>query len=246
MTTHALSPSRLGLARALLALLAAAPLFAQDTPKTADQPAAADAAGHDDAVEGYIEAGYRWVDFRGGSFDTYRSVVNLGEGPKLFDVDALIRSADRKYFDRISIKAMGWGGDPYTTARLDAFKERTYDWRIDYRNIAYYNFLPSFADPLLSTGALFTENAWDTRIRTFDTELRLLPGTRFVPYFAYDRNWNDGSGITTFETDSNQYPVSNSISSKDDRYRGGVQIQLPKFHATGEAGGTSFSDGQFV
>jgi len=239
--------------RTLIVLFVTLPLIAQEAQKPADQtaastssPAAADATAHDNVVEGYIDAGYRWVDFRGGSFDTYRSVVNLGEGPKVFDVDGLIRSADRKYFDRISIKGTGWGGEPYTTARVDAFKERTYDWRIDYRNIAYYNFLPSFADPLLSSGVLFTENAWDTRIRTFDTELRLFPGTRFVPYFAYDRNWNEGSGITTFETDSNQYPVSNHVSSKDDRYRGGVQIQLSKFHATAEMGGTSFNDGQFV
>src|SRR5215472_14272598 len=187
--------------RTLITLFVTLPLIAQEAQKPADQtaasassPAAGDATTHNNAVEGYIDAGYRWVDFRGGSYETYRSVVDLGEGPKLFDVDALIRSADRKYFDRISVKATGWGGDPYSTARLDAFKERTYDWRIDYRNIAYYNFLPSFADPLLPTGVLFTENAWDTRVRTFDTELRVRPGTWLVPYFAYDRNWNDGSG----------------------------------------------------
>src|SRR5947209_9712342 len=142
--------------KTLLVLSIALPLVAQDAQKPADQtaasPAAADATGRNITVEGYIDAGYRWTDFRGGSFDTYRSVVNLGDGPKLFDVDALIRSADRKYFDRISIKATNWGGDPYSTARLDAFKERTYDWRVDYRNIAYYNFLPSFADPSLSQG----------------------------------------------------------------------------------------------
>jgi hypothetical protein len=237
--------------RTFLVLALALPLVAQDAQKPADQEAAAttaatDATGHDKTVEGYIDAGYRWVDFRGGSFDTYRSVVNLGEGPKLFDVDALIRSADRKYFDKLTIKGTGWGGDPYTTARLDVFKERTYDWRVDYRNIAYYNFLPSFADPLLAQGMIFTEQAWDTRIRTLSTEIRLLPGTRLVPYFAYDRNSNDGSGITTFETDANQYPVSNSVSSYNDSYRGGVQIQLTKFHATTEVGGNSFHDGQVV
>src|ERR1051326_8336937 len=129
--------------RMLFVLSLALPLLAQEPQKPAEQAGgstsatATDVTPRDTGIEGYIDTGYRWVDFRGGSFDTYRSVVNLGEGPKLFDVDALIRSADRKYFDRISIKGTGWGGDPYTTARLDAFKERKYDWRVDYRNIAY-------------------------------------------------------------------------------------------------------------
>ncbi len=246
--------------RTLLILSLALPLLAQEPQKPADEQKPADqgaasastpaAPGDTTAggttVEGYIEGGYRWLDFRGGNYETYRSVVNLGDGPRVFDIDALIRSADRKFFDRISIKGTGWGGDPYTTARLDAFKERTYDLRVDYRNIEYYNFLPSFADPMLSQGILATEQAWDTRIRTLDTELRLLPGTRFVPYFAYDRNSNDGAGITTFETDGNQYPVSNNIASYDNRYRGGLQVQLSKFHATVEAGGTSFDDSQLV
>jgi hypothetical protein len=229
------------------------PLVAQDTQKPADQapaatsePAAAEKTPRDTGFEGYVEAGYRWVDFVGGSFDSYRSVVNLGEGPKLLNLDGTIRSADRKYFDRITIQGMGWGGDPYTTARLDAFKERTYDWTVDYRNIAYFNFLPSYADPTLSQGVLFTQNAWDTRIRTLNTEFRVFPGTRYVPYFGFDRNWNEGSGITTFETDSNQYPVDNHISNHNDRYRAGVQVQLSKFHATVEGGRTSFEDGQLV
>ncbi len=234
--------------RTLLVLFTLLPLMAQDAPKPAPEPAPAapDKTPRDTGVEGSIDAGYRWVDFRGGNFATYRSVVNLGEGPKLFNVDGLIRSADRKFFDRISVQGMGWGGDPYSTFRADAFKERLYDLRVDYRNIAYYNFLPSYADPLLSRGIVSTEQAFDTRIRTFDTELRLLPGTRFVPYFAFDRNSDGGSGVTTFVVQSNQYPVGNRISNHEDRYRGGVQIQFSKFHATLEGGGTSFHDDQLV
>jgi hypothetical protein len=232
----------------LFTLFTLLPLIAQDAPKPAQEAAAApsDKTPRDTGVEGNLDVGYRWVDFRGGSFDTYRSVVNLGEGPKLLNVDALIRSADRKFFDRISVQGMGWGGDPYTTARVDAFKERLYDLRVDYRNIAYYNFLPSFADPLLSRGILSTEQASDTRIRTFDGELRFLPGTRFVPYFAFDRNDYSGSGITTFVVQSNQYPVGNHISNHADRYRTGVQIQFSNFHATLEGGGTTFNDDQQV
>ncbi len=37
------------------------------------------------ALTGTIDIGYRWVDKVGGDFNTYRSVVNLGSGPKLFE-----------------------------------------------------------------------------------------------------------------------------------------------------------------
>ena len=36
---------------------------------------------------GSIDVGYRWVSDTGGSFDTYRSFVNLGSGPKLLGTD---------------------------------------------------------------------------------------------------------------------------------------------------------------
>ena len=51
-------------------------------------------------------------------------------------------------FDRIDTQGLGWGGDPWTTARVDARKMGVYDLTFDYRNIAYFNDLPSYADPL--------------------------------------------------------------------------------------------------
>src|SRR5712692_6729196 len=39
------------------------------------------------ALTGNVDFGYRWVSDIGGSFNTYRTVVNLGGGPKLFGVD---------------------------------------------------------------------------------------------------------------------------------------------------------------
>ncbi len=253
-------------------LLIGVPLFAQEAPpKPAQEPppateekkdAGADAKPAEPAADttatapkektpsetglsGTADLGYRWIS-TAGNFDTYRSVVNLGEGVKLFNVDGTIRSTNRRYFDRISVYGMGWGGDPYMTARIDAFKERTYDLRVDYRDIAFYNFLPSFANPLLSQGLSLIERAYDTRIRTFDSELRFLPGTKIMPYIAYDKSRDLGTGVTTFVASNNEYPVWNRISDNNDRVRGGVQIQLNSFHATLEGGGTSYGDDSTV
>ena len=73
-----------------------------------------------------------------------------------------------------------------------------YDFRASYRNIAYFNFLPSFANPFLEQGVLFTERTFDTHRRITDVQLDLFPGRRIIPYFAFGRNSDFGRGITTF------------------------------------------------
>ena len=131
--------------RLWLAALASMALMAQEpTPVPAtpvqDTPVPATT---EPVVSGTIDFGYQWRTGVGGSFDSYRSVVNLGSGPRLFGVDMSITSPSRRWFDRIDIRANNWGGDPYNTARIDATRHGWYNFSFDYRNIAYFNFLPS-------------------------------------------------------------------------------------------------------
>src|SRR5690348_9757824 len=123
--------------RLILALLIALPLVAQDKPaeakpaetkpadakpadaKPAESPAPTPPAEQN--ISGSFDFGYRVVS-SAGSFDSYRSIINLGEGPKLFGWDFAIQDPKKKYFDRIDTQGLGWGGDPYTTARLHARK----------------------------------------------------------------------------------------------------------------------------
>ncbi len=44
------------------------------------------------------------------------------------------------------------GGDPYNTLRVDVQKNGWYRLTADYRSIAYFNFLPTFANPALNQG----------------------------------------------------------------------------------------------
>jgi hypothetical protein len=48
------------------------------------QPPAPD---KESALTGSLELGYRWGTGVGGSFDSYRSVVNLGAGPTLLGAE---------------------------------------------------------------------------------------------------------------------------------------------------------------
>jgi len=197
-------------------------------------------------LTGSIDVGYRWRSDVGGSLDTYRSIINLGSGPKLLGADFTIADPKHRAFDRIRVRANGWGDEPYQTVHLDAKKSKLYDFSADYRDMAYFNFLPSYADPLMGRGIVLDEQSFDTRRRLGSFQLDLLPGNWFIPYFAYDRDSSSGTGATTFVTDSNEFPVPNTLRDQTSLYRGGVRFELRRFHVTLEQGGTTFKDDQSV
>lgn len=222
-------------------LLFALPLTAQEA-REQESPYPA----REKKVSGSLDVGYRWVSDTGGDFNTYRSVVNLGEGPKLISLDLFVEDPKRALFDKLTVTADSWGGDPYNTARVDVERTGAYRLLFDYRNIAYFNFLPSFANPGIQQGSLGNQRSFDIQRRFLNTELELRPGKRIVPFLAYARDSGSGSGITPFVTDGNEYPVGTRLRDKTDHYRGGVRIELNRFHLTLEQGGTVFKDDQQV
>jgi hypothetical protein len=193
---------------------------------------------------GDVDLGFREMTGIGGDNQTYRTVVDLGDGVRIFDFNLNIESRTRKYFDKITLFGEGLGGDPETTVRLDAAKERLYDYYFNYRSINYFNYLPSFANPFLDQDILLTEQGSDVRRRFIDTELRLRPGTRIIPYLAFSHDSGSGSGITTFVAPGNEYPALTSLNDGTNRYRAGVSFEYSRFHLTLEEGGTTFKDDQ--
>jgi hypothetical protein len=171
-------------------------------------------------------------------------VVNLGQGPRLLGLDLTIVDPKKRLFDRLDVRANNWGGDPYNTLHVNASKRGIYDFNFDYRDIAYFSLLPSFADPLLGTGIVLDQDSYFSRRRMSDFQLDLFPGHRIIPYLAYGRDSGEGTGITTFESDVNQYPVADHMFDKTDNYRGGVRLEFNRFHATLEQGGTTLRDDQ--
>jgi hypothetical protein len=218
----------------------AAPAPPAPAPPTAAPP---DASG-DNWLEGSIEVGYRWIPGMDGNFNAYRSVVNLGEGPKLLDADFTLLNPSKLLFDRADVHATSWGGDPYNTLRVDIQKDKLYRLMADYRNIAYFNFLPSYADPTLNQGVLLNQNSYDTAIRTLHLQLDLLPGKWITPYLGFERNTQFGSGVTVFHTDQNDFPVASLYSDQTNAYHAGVRMELGRYHLTLEEGGTTFKDDQ--
>ena len=240
--------------RYLLALILIVPALAQQPapPAKPDDQAAAAPAKTEEKTEspvpppvenwltGSVDFGYRWVS-DAGNFQAYRSVVNLGEGPKLNGLDFTILDPKKRLFDRLDARAYGWGGDPYSTTHLNARKQGIYDFSFDYRNIAYFNALPSYSNPQAPAG--FNEQAFDTRRRNTSISLDLRPGKMIIPYLAFDRNSGYGHGIETWVQDSNdEFAVPTLLRDSTNNYRGGIRIECQCVHVTLEVGGTTFKD----
>ncbi len=73
-----------------------------------------------------------------------------------------------------------------------------------------------------------------------------MPGRWITPFFSYTRDAGTGSGITPFVAPGNEYAVPVSLDDRTNNYRGGVRLELKKFHLTLEQGGTQFEDGTSV
>jgi len=212
------------------------------TATPAASPAAASPAPSGEQwFAGSVDLGYRWVTGPYGNYPEYRSVVNLGQGLVLNGVDFTIIDPKKRLFDKLDASAYGWGGEPYEAAHLDARKQGVYDFLFDYRNIAFFDAVPSYANPVAPGG--FNEQSFDTRRTTMTVGLDLRPGKRIIPYLVYERNSGYGNGVEEWVQDSNdEFAVPTLLRDSTDNYRGGVRFEFKRFHITIEQGGTTFKD----
>lgn len=207
---------------------------------------AGSAAAQPDAWSGSLDLRNRWVTDVGGSSQAYRSVVNLGEGPRLFDGDLHFSRPGARWADDAYLTLNSWGGDPYNTARFGAEKKGLYDLRADYRNIAYFNNLPSFANPLLDSGVTLSQRAYDINRRQFDVDLHLWPGSRWSPFANLSRSSGDGRGVTTFVSDADEFAVNADIEDRLLTARAGLAASGRRWSATVEQGVSDLADSQAV
>ena len=180
-------------------------------------------------LTGWIDLGYRWHTGVGGSFDTYRSIINLGSGPKFLGTDFTLTDPKHRWFDQIQVRADSWGDEPSSSVHLEAKKSGVYDFNADYRDFAYFNFLPSYADPLIGTGVVLDEQSFDTRRKIAALSLDIRPGHWWTPYVGWDhdsssaaparRSLSPTATIIRFRTPSAIPPICIAAAS-DSKSRG--------------------------
>ena len=115
----------------------------------------------------------RWVT--GDRGDVYRSVVNLGEGVRVYGA-----SLHYEGKDKIDARANGWGGDPNSDATLRIGREKVYEIFFQYRTMAYFNNLPSYANPLFGQGAQASQRAMDVRRGQMDLDVKWKPKAKNI------------------------------------------------------------------
>ncbi len=228
--------------KTLLFILASLPLLAQQAATTSDAPSPVPTA--EPVLTGWIDLGYVFIPGVGGSYDTYRSIIDVHQGPKLLGTEFTLADPKHRWFDTIQVRSTAWGAEPSSSVHVEAKKSGIYDFNADYRDFAYFNFLPSYADPLLSQGIVLDEQSFDTRRKIAALSLDIRPGHWWTPYAAWDHDSSSGTGASVFVTDGNNYPVPNTLRDSTDLYRAGVRFEKPHFQVTLEEGGTVFKSDQ--
>lgn len=240
--------------RLALILLAGTALWAQTkapdaTPKAADPAPEVKDLEATSVVSGSVELGFRVLG-TGGNSDVYRTVVNLGEGPRLLDADLRLVDPTGKLFQDGSLKASGFGGDPTAVSRFELYKPKIYRFVLDHRRFQYFNALPSYANPRAASpnsfpaNDVFSQRAFDTNREYSDFDLTLLPGRTISPYFDYQRNRGSGRGISDLVVDANEYPIATRLLDRTQQFRAGAQMRVGRWQFLAEQGGTTYNEDQ--
>ena len=150
-----------------------------------------------------FEAGYQMASVDGNT-SMYDTLVNLHSGPRIFSqfLSMNARNHEGTYFDRLTMSAFGFGGQPQEAVRIMMSKDKWYDFNILYRanqNVWDYNVL---ANPLNPVNPIVTINTsphtMDTRRNMGDYSLTLLPASRLRFRFAATRVSNQGPSYSSF------------------------------------------------
>ena len=230
-------------APAATAPASAAPAAAPAAPAAAEGTASPVPAGGE-WFTGSIDLGYLFVT-HGGNFQEYRSVIDQLQRPELVGLNFTIIDPKKRLFDRLDAQAYGWGSELYNAARVDASKRGVYNFTADYRNMAFFDAVPSFANSFAPAG--FNEQTFDERRRSSLIDLDLFPTSHIRPFLGYNHNSGSGNGIETWvPSSSDEFALPTSLSDSTENYRGGAHLEFSHLHVTLEQGGTTFKDNDAV
>lgn len=196
-----------------------------------------------DSVTGTAHALYRWKH-ADGSEPLYRSIVDLGEGPKLEDLH--IRFSDlgpglSRMTDSADLRMTSWGGEPSSGLVLDVGKDGVYDSTVRYRRFQYFNQIRTFANPAANFAGPSQQWA-DVERGLFDLEVDVRKRSDIRPFIRWSRDVGEGTEHQNFVETANEYTVATRSKFRTSTVAGGARLRFSGWTATLEAGGSVFSD----
>ena len=187
---------------------------------------------------GSVNFGYRFTDIKGRE-QKFRELLNLQQGPRLFDFNLHGRAPEgvSPFADSFSLNMSGLGGDPFPGGQLTVRKNGLYDLRVNYRQSYYYWDQNDSGLQPPGLHGLTSNHDWST-VRRFATVNLGVNATKKLRFnFEYYRNSRDGVNFTTrtiYFTNApsfpfflpvgvnHSYPVVALLNDVANRFTGGV------------------------
>jgi hypothetical protein len=195
-----------------------------------------------------IEFGYRFTSLS-GDLQTYDTMVNLQQGPRLLNFTTEMRSLDHRgvFFDRLYFSNFGYGGDPNVVSILRVSKNKWYAFDAMFRhdeNFWDYSLLanpfnpatpvanaPANFNPLVnaSSNVLGTTivgispHYYNTRRNMQNYGVTFLPDSKVRLRAGYNLNTNSGPSFSTIHQGTEQFLLQ-SFSATLTQYRLGVDF----------------------
>lgn len=187
---------------------------------------------------GTIEIGNRWRWFAGNE-EMYRSTLNLGEGPKVFNFSTAYQAGEK----HASIRATSWGGEPGSALHFSFGRDGRFDVFGNYRRLDYFNAVPSFANPTAARAGA-TQSALDITRRLADFRIAFHPEHHIEPFVGVEFDSGRGPGRTTFVENANEYVVRTDLDNSATTVRAGIEARYDRWNGAIEIGGSRFHDNQ--
>ncbi|HEX9763752.1 MAG TPA: hypothetical protein VGA39_00580 [Candidatus Acidoferrales bacterium] len=170
-----------------------------------------------------LEIGWQHANIHGNN-DVYRSQLNYGDGPRIFNFNVRAKARDPgAFWTDMYMTAGGWGGDPYNWVRYGLSKEKWFEFKADYLKSEYFFAFPGFA---------LDQHRNDQQRRRQNYELTLFPKRPLRVRLAYRRNssfTNFAPVLTTFDFDRDEFTLFEPLRQTYDEYTIGADWNIGKW-----------------
>jgi hypothetical protein len=186
-----------------------------------------------------------------GDLQTYNTMVNLQDGPRLLNFTTEMRSLDHHatFFDRFYFSNFGYGGDPNVVTVLRISKNKWYSFDGNFRhdeNFWDYSILANPFNPaplqpnappgfnpvanapanVLNTQVIaMSPHYFNTRRNMQNYGLTLLPDAKVRFRVGYNHNTNVGPAYTPIHEGTDQF-ILQDLSAGLNQYRFGVDFRV--------------------